>query len=534
MRNVDNIKTILFLWIVFLSISCSFDKSSKLKFLLNVPSSTVGGTVTGLTGTLVLQNNGKDNQSITANGSFTFATSISSGSTYSVTILTQPTGQSCAASNNTGTMGSANVTSVAITCSAVIPMLTIGGTLSQMGNGSTIVLQNNGADDLTVTANGSFTFKTGIASGATYSVTVLTQPTSQTCIVSNPTGTVSSANITDITVICTGNANGALSSGTIINTLSLTGGVTTFVGAPCAANASGCLSPNGHVDSTDPTLVRFNGAEGITTDGYNLYVADKGNNVIRKIVLATGATTTIAGSGARARTDGTGTSAAFYDPRYIVTDGVNIYVGDSQYNAIRRINIATTVVTTIYTSSSLLSDPKGMVIYNNNLYISDNSGNAIRQINLSTNVITTVISSGISSPGGMALNGTDIYISEKTSDRIYKTTIGTWTVSTFAGSSAGYTNGTGTAAQFFNSEGIITDGTNLYVADRSNDVIRKIVIATAEVTTLAGPAAPTITPGYTNSSTPSSARFDNPKGIVSDGANIYVFDTTNNTIRLIQ
>ncbi|MBI5236082.1 MAG: hypothetical protein HY886_07530, partial [Deltaproteobacteria bacterium] len=78
--------------------------------------------------------------------------------------------------------------------------------------------------------------------------------------------------------------------------------------------------------------------------------------------------------------------------------------------------------------------------------------------------------------------------------------------------------------------GITTDGTNLYVADTYNHTIRKIVISTGVVTTLAGTALST---GSTDG-TGSVARFYNPFGITTDGTNLYVADTSNHTIRKIQ
>lgn len=78
---------------------------------------TIGGTVSGLTGTgLVLQNNGADNNTIAANGSFTFATMLPYTATYSVTVLTQPSGQTCTVANGSGIVGFANVTNVTVTC----------------------------------------------------------------------------------------------------------------------------------------------------------------------------------------------------------------------------------------------------------------------------------------------------------------------------------------------------------------------------------------------------------------------------------
>jgi len=80
-------------------------------------SYTLGGAVNGLSGTVVLQNNGGDNLTRNSNGGFTFATPVASGAPYNVTILSQPAGQTCTVSNGSGTMGGSNVSNVSVTCS---------------------------------------------------------------------------------------------------------------------------------------------------------------------------------------------------------------------------------------------------------------------------------------------------------------------------------------------------------------------------------------------------------------------------------
>jgi len=163
---------------------------------------SVGGTVSGLSGTVVLQDNGGDNLSVSANGSFTFATKLASGAAYAATVRTQPSGQTCTVGSGSGTVGSANVTNVAVTCTTNAPVTySVGGTVS--GLSGTVVLQDNGGDNLSVAANGSFTFATKLASGAAYAATVLTQPSGQTCTVGSGSGTVGSANVTNIAVTCT-------------------------------------------------------------------------------------------------------------------------------------------------------------------------------------------------------------------------------------------------------------------------------------------------------------------------------------------
>src|SRR6516165_5783968 len=166
---------------------------------------SVGGSVSGLSGTVVLQNNGGDNLTLTANGTFTFATPLAGGAAYNVTVKTNPTGQACTVANGSGTIGTANVTNVAVTCANAVTY-SVGGSVS--GLSGTVVLQNNGGDNLTLTANGTFTFATPLAGGAAYNVSVLTNPSGQTCSVSNGVGTIASANITNVAVSCVNGGDG--------------------------------------------------------------------------------------------------------------------------------------------------------------------------------------------------------------------------------------------------------------------------------------------------------------------------------------
>ena len=163
------------------------------------PTYTISASVTGLTGTgLVLQDNGASNLSIPSNGTYTFSTKINAGGTYDVTVLTQPTGQTCTVTNPTGTANS-NVT-VTVTCVAIT--YTISASVTGL-TGTGLVLQDNGGSNLSIPSNGTYTFSTQINAGGTYDVTVLTQPTGQTCTVPSPSGTANS-NVT-VPVTCTAN-----------------------------------------------------------------------------------------------------------------------------------------------------------------------------------------------------------------------------------------------------------------------------------------------------------------------------------------
>ncbi len=169
-----------------------------------LPTYTVGGTVSGLTGTgLALKLNGGSNLAVSADGAFTFPGGLTSGTAYAVTVGTQPSGQACTLANGSGTMGSANVTNVAVTC-AVVTTYTVGGNVSGL-SGSGLKLQLNGANDLAIAADGAFTFANALPSGSSYAVTVGTQPSGQTCTVANGSGTIGSANVTTVAVTCSAN-----------------------------------------------------------------------------------------------------------------------------------------------------------------------------------------------------------------------------------------------------------------------------------------------------------------------------------------
>ncbi len=221
----------------------------------NTVTKTIGGTLSGLSGgeTVVLQNNNGDNLSLSTNGSFTFSTPVAQGTTYSVTVLTQPTTQTCMVTNGSGTVGSSNVTNVAVTCTT--NTRTVGGSLSGLSGGETVVLQNNNGDNLSLSANGSFTFSTPVAQGTPYSVTILTQPPSQTCTVMNGSGIIGASNVTNVTVLCS--ANGYSVGGTLSG---LAGGETVVL----QNNNGDNLSLNANGGFTFSTLVAQGAAYSVT------------------------------------------------------------------------------------------------------------------------------------------------------------------------------------------------------------------------------------------------------------------------------
>ena len=255
--------------------AAGWDRDSGVGIVM-VPSSlysfTIGGTVAGLGAgkSVVLLNNGGDALTRNANGGFSFATALASGASYAVTVGTQPAGQTCTVSNGSGTVASANVTNVAVSC-ANVPTYTIGGSVSGLVTGRSVGLLNNGGDALTVNANGGFSFATALASGASYAVTVGTQPAGQVCTVNNGSGTVASANVTNVAVSCVNMISGPTSTGTGTGTATLTGGGaacgfnagSAFVGTP-AAPPAGVTFPHGFFGFTASSCPAANGAVTVT------------------------------------------------------------------------------------------------------------------------------------------------------------------------------------------------------------------------------------------------------------------------------
>jgi len=169
----------------------------------------VGGSVTGLapSESVVLQNNGADNLSVLADGSFTFATPVAPGASYAVTVLTNPASETCSVANGSGTITNTDITNVAVTCANNI--YSIGGTINNLATGQTIALQLNGAEILLLSetfdiigGTGPFTFSTQAISGDAYSVSVLAEPMGQSCSVTNGNGNISAANVSNVQVNC--------------------------------------------------------------------------------------------------------------------------------------------------------------------------------------------------------------------------------------------------------------------------------------------------------------------------------------------
>jgi len=291
-----------------------------------------------------------------------------------------------------------------------------------------------------------------------------------------------------VAVDTSGNVYVADSRNHRIRKITPAGVVTTLAGSGTGGYADGA-----------GTAAQFFRPQGVAVDSAgNVYVADYlNNNRIRKITPA-GVVTTLAGSGTSGYADGTGTAAQFNNPHGVAVDiAGNIYVADRSNGRIRKITPAG-VVSTLAGSTDGYADgtgasakfglPYGVAVdTSGNVYVADTYNHRIRKITPAGVVSTLAGSDTFGSadgagdaalfwePIGVAVDSAgNVYVADTNNHRIRKITP-TGVVTTLAGSTSGYADGTGAAAQFYFPSGVAVDTAgNVYVADTYNHRIRKI------------------------------------------------------------
>jgi hypothetical protein len=159
----------------------------------------VGGIVSGLSQSgLVLSINGNPDPVPGGATSFSQGGVFVYGNRYNVTVINQPAGQSCSVANGVGTVGSSAVTSISINCGAGFAL---GGSVTGLTTPGLVLSSNS--QSIAIPANSTnFTFPSLLPSGTNYKVVVQTQPSGQTCSISNGSGIMGSAAVTNVTIFC--------------------------------------------------------------------------------------------------------------------------------------------------------------------------------------------------------------------------------------------------------------------------------------------------------------------------------------------
>jgi sugar lactone lactonase YvrE len=321
-------------------------------------------------------------------------------------------------------------------------------------------------------------------------------------------------------------------------------------------------SRNGPASTNSPSPALFNNPHGIAVDAYeNIYVADVVNNKIRKV--ANGYVETFAGGGPSGSVNGTGANAEFSSPIALATDsGGNVYVADFGNDMIRRITpfgVVTSVAGSAGVSGSadgtnsqaLFFEPEGIAVdAGANLYVADTGNHTVRKITpdaTGANWVVTTLAGSPGQPGdidgtggnarfyfpeGIAVDSSgNVYVGDSANRTVRQITPG-GVVTTLAGPGGSYGSADGPvlSARFNEPYAVAVDSSfHVYVADTFNDTIRTVTSA-GTVTTLAGEAGMAASADGTNG----LARFNEPTGLAVDGAgNLYVADYQNSTVRKI-
>ena len=315
--------------------------------------------------------------------------------------------------------------------------------------------------------------------------------------------------------------------------------------------------------------------EGEVLDGAgNLYIADSAHSRIREVSAATGKISTIAGNGNPSYTGdgGLAVNATLSTPASVALDGAgDLYIADSGNNAIRRIVLATGIITTVagngtpgatgdggQATAAQLNNPVGITVdAAGNLYIADNFNHKIREVS-TAGVISTIAGNGttqangagsysgdggpatqagLNYPYGVALDQAgNIYIPDSGNNRIREVNAATQIITTYAGNgtlgSAG-DSGAATQANLYSPSGVAFDPAgNLYIADTQNNRIRKVSQATGNISTFAGNGAGLYSG---DGASAFAAGLYGPYGITFDpDSNLLIADYFDHRIRRVQ
>ena len=345
----------------------------------------------------------------------------------------------------------------------------------------------------------------------------------------------------------------------VVREVNLKTGIITTVAGDGAAGDSGDGGPATAAELSYPSGVAVNGSG-------DLFIADALGSVVREVNLNTGTITTVAGNGTQGDTGdgGPATAAELSGPTGLALDGSgDLMIADSGNDVVREVNQSTGIISTIAgdgttgysgdggpATAAQLSYPSSFAMDDSgDLFISDSDNNAVREVNLNTGIITTVAGNGtegytgdggpstgaeLSQPIGLALDGSgDLFIADWWNNAVREVNLGTGTINTVAGGNAFGDSGDGglaTAAELSSPGDVAVDGSgNLFIADSANNVVREVNAQTDDITTVAGNGIA----GYSgDGGLATAAELSSPSDVAVDhSGDLFIADLNNNVVR---
>ena len=304
----------------------------------------------------------------------------------------------------------------------------------------------------------------------------------------------------------------------------------------------------------------------------NLYIADSGNSVVRKVDAKTHVITTVAGTGLPGYSgdNGPATKAQLGGPSGIALDrSGNLYISDGSNEVVRKVSAASGVITTVAGSatatslgdngpatSAQLTDPSGLVLDNSgNLYIG--SWLRIRKLNTSTGIITTYAGNGVFGIAGdngpatsaslgiafsLAIDATgNIYLADPAMGLVRKVTAKTGIITRVAG--LAYANnptsigdgGPAIGAVLKNPYGVAVDVSgNVYIADTDNSEIREVTASNGIINRVIGSPSTACASLSGDGAAASSSGICQPEGVTIDSAgNLYIAESGSARVRKV-
>jgi sugar lactone lactonase YvrE len=331
-----------------------------------------------------------------------------------------------------------------------------------------------------------------------------------------------------------------------------------------------------YVDASSPVVASFRNPAGIAIDTLgNAYIADSVNQVIRKVAIGTGVVSTVVGNGVAgyAGDGGSAGSARLNNPTGVAVDAAgDLFIADQGNNVIRKVTAGTQVITTIagggitasgtdgigdggLATAALLYGPQDVAVdATGNLYIADSYHRMVREVNPMTGIITVVAGGGtaagtdglgdgglaiaaqLSDPSGIALDSSgNLYIADTGHSLVRVVNMTSGMISVVAGNgNYGYAGdgGPASSAALAAPMGVRLDTAgNVYIADFGNNVVRQVQAVSHKIATIAGSGAAAYAG---DGNVPTSAALANPASIALDSAgNLYIADYSNNVIRRV-